>query len=155
MNFWELKKKVLKFKDNIIDKWAKKLIDSNFVIKEMEDLKKFITKSKTKQITSNETGEKKEFIKKIIIIFAEKDSDFFEKSLFQLPILSTKAYSQNIPLKMCNIDIAELKNFKIKKQPCLVVFETEKIVNIVEWEENISKIVKTLNLDINKAIDEI
>jgi len=51
------------------------------VINKIEDLEKFIEKSKTKSFTSSETGITKEFIKKVIVIFAEKDSSFMKKSL--------------------------------------------------------------------------
>jgi hypothetical protein len=47
-----------------------------------------------------------------------------------------------------------LKEYKIIIQPCLVVFETEKVVKIIEWEEKILKIVKWLSPDINKLIEE-
>jgi hypothetical protein len=108
------------------------LVNSNLVINKKKDLKDFIKKSETKIFTSKETGETKEFVRKAIIIFAKKESDFYKKSLIQLPILITKAFSQNIPLKMCNIDIEDLKEYKIIIQPCLVVFETEKVVKIIE-----------------------
>jgi hypothetical protein len=125
------------------------------VINKVEDLEKFIEKSKTKTFTSKETGETKEFIKKVIVIFAEKDSDFFEKSLIQLPVLVTKAFSQNIPLKMCDVKLEELKKYNIDKLPSLAVFETEKVIKIIDSEEDITKIVKTLSLDINDAIENV
>jgi hypothetical protein len=154
MDFWDFKKKALKFKDDIVEKWAKKLISSSLVINKIDDLEEFIKKSETNKFTSKETGETKEFIKKVIVIFSEKESDFFKNILVWLPILVTKAFSQNIPLKMCDIDIKDLSEYKIKNQPCLVVFETKKVIKIIEWEENISKIVKKLNIDITKAIEE-
>lgn len=154
MSFWDFKKKALKFKDDIIGKWAKKLWESSMVIKKIDNLNKFIEKSQTKSFTSKETGETKEFIKKVIVVFAEKESSFFEKLLIWLPVLATKAFSQNIPFKICDIDIKDLWEYKIKEQPCLVVFETEKVIKIIEWEENISKIIKKLDIDIIKAIEE-
>ena len=154
MNFSELKKKAIKFGNDMVETWAKKLAESSMVINKIEDLEKFIEKSKTKTFTSSETGTTKEFIKKVIVIFAEKDSSFMKKSLVWLPVLITKAFSQNIPLKMCDIKLEELKKYDIKKLPTLVVFETEKIIDVIEWEEDINKITKSLSIDINKSIED-
>jgi len=55
MDFAELKKKALKFKDDMIDKGAKKLSESGLVINIKDDLEKFIEKSKTTSFTSQET----------------------------------------------------------------------------------------------------
>ena len=154
MDFAELKKKAIKFGNDMVETWAKKLAESSMVINKIEDLEKFIEKSKTKSFTSSETGITKEFIKKVIVIFAEKDSSFMKKSLVWLPVLITKAFSQNIPLKMCDIKIEDLKKYDIKKLPTLVVFETEKIIDIIEWEEDINKITKSLSIDINKSIED-
>jgi len=154
MDFAEMKKKALKFKDDVIESWAKKLAESSMVINKIEDLEEFIKKSETKKFTSKETWETKEFIKKVIVIFTDKNSDFMKKSLVWLPVLITKAFSQNIPLKMCDIKIEELKKYEIKKLPTLVVFETEKIIDVIEWEEDINKIIKSLNIDINKSIED-
>ena len=154
MDFAELKKKAIKFGNDMVETWAKKLAESSMVINKIEDLEKFIEKSKTKSFTSSETGVTKEFIKKVIVIFAEKDSSFMKKSLVWLPVLITKAFSQNIPLKMCDIKLEELKKYDIKKLPTLVVFETEKIIDVVEWEEDINKITKSLSIDINKSIED-
>ena len=155
MDFAKLKEKAIKFKNNVVEKSTQKLLESSLVINKIEDLEKFIEKSKTKTFTSKETGETKTFIKKVIVIFADKNSDFMKKSLVGLPVLVTKAFSQNIPLKMCDIKLEDLKKYpEIKTFPSLVVFETEKIIDVVEWEEDINKIIKSLNLDINKSIEE-
>ncbi len=150
-----MKKKALKFKDDMVESGAKKLAESSMVINKIEDLEEFIKKSETKNFTSKETGITKEFIKKVIVIFAEKDSDFMKKSLISFPVLVTKAFSQNIPLKMCDIKLEELKDYtEIKTFPSLVVFETEKIIDVIEWEEDINKITKSLSIDINKSIED-
>ena len=155
MDFAEMKKKALKFKDDMVESGAKKLAESSMVINKIEDLEEFIKKSETKTFTSKETGVTKKFIKKVIVIFAEKDSDFMKKSLISLPVLVTKAFSQNIPLKMCDIKLEELKDYtEIKTFPSLVVFETEKIIDVIEWEEDINKITKSLSIDINKSIED-
>jgi len=64
MDFAELKKKAIKFGNDMVETWAKKLAESSMVINKIEDLEKFIEKSKTKSFTSSETGITKEFIKK-------------------------------------------------------------------------------------------
>ena len=154
MDFGELKKKALKFKNDVVEKGAKKLAESSMVINKIDELEEFIKKSQTKSFTSSETGETKKFIKKVIVIFADNKSDFMKKSLIGLPVLITKAFSQNIPLKMCDIKIEELNKYDIKKLPTLVVFETEEIIDIIEGEEDVNKITKSLSIDINKSIED-
>ena len=155
MDFWSLKEKALKFKNNMIEKGAKKLAESSMVIKNVKDLEKFIEKSKTKTFTSQETWETKTFLKKVIVIFTEKNSEFFKKALVQLPVLVTKAFSQNIPLKMCDLSLEELKKYKIEKLPSLVIFETEEIVKIINSEDDITKIVTWFNINIEESINNI
>ncbi len=155
MDFAEFKKKVIKFKNDTIDKWAKKLAESWMVINTKDNLDIFIKKSETTSFTSQETWETKTFEKKVIVVFGEKDSDFFESALAKLPVLVTKAFSQNIPLKMCDIALKDLKEYKIESLPSLVVFQTEKVAKIVEWEEKINTIVKSLSLNIEQAIENI
>lgn len=155
MDFWALKNKALKFKNDIVESWAKKLAESSMVINKVEDLENFIEKSKTKTFTSQETGETKTFIKKVIVIFWKKDSDFFKKALIQLPVLVTKAFSQNIPLKMCDTPLDDLKKYGIESLPWLVVFETEKVVKIIQSEDDITKIVTGFTMNIEEAIDNL
>ena len=155
MDFWAIKDKALKFKNDMVEKWAKKLAESSMVINKIEDLESFIEKSKTKTFVSQETGETKKFIKKVIVIFWEKDSDFFKKALIQLPVLVTKAFSQNIPLKMCNIELKDIKKYWVKSLPSLVVFETEEVINVINSEEGITKIVTWLTINIEEAIKNI
>jgi len=154
MDFEKLKDKAIKFKNNLVEKSAKTIANSSMVIKNLEQLEKFIEKSKTKKYTNPETWETKKFIKKVIVIFAEKNSKFLENFLVWLPILITKAFSQNIPLKISDIDLKYLQKYNIESQPCLVVFTQEKVDKIVYWEEKINKITKQLNLDLEKSIEE-
>lgn len=154
MDFAELKKKALEAKDKLVETSTKKMVASSMVINTPEQLEAFIKKSETKTITSKETGEEKTCVKKVIILFAEKDSDFLKKALLQFGVFYAKAFSQNIPFKMCDLDLKEIKKYKVKSIPSLVVFETEKAIKFIEWEENIGKVVKDLSLDIMKAIDK-
>jgi hypothetical protein len=47
-------------------------------------------------------------------------------------VLITKAFSQNIPLKVCDLKLDQLSKYNIKSQPSLVVFETKKVIKIIE-----------------------
>jgi predicted enzyme involved in methoxymalonyl-ACP biosynthesis len=42
----------------------------------------------------------------------------------------------------------------ITKLPTMIVFEEEKFYKKIEWEENILKLVKSFNLDINALIEK-
>jgi hypothetical protein len=76
-----------------------------------------------------------------------------------LPVITAKAFSQNISVKLANskIEWVKLSNYKVKEKslPCLVVFEEEKVLKTIEWTQNILKLVKSFDLDINKLIDEV
>ena len=155
MDFAELKKKALQLKDDMIEKGAKKLAESSLVLNTEDELNAFIDKSTTKTVEIKDTGETKEFVKKVIVIFADNESDFFEKSLIQLPVLMTKAFSQNLPIKMCDLPLEKLEDYGIKTLPSLVVFETQKVIKIIDSEENITKIVKDMSLDLESAIENV
>ncbi len=155
MGFAEWKAKAVKLKNDTVEKMAKKLSESSMVLKTKEDLDKIIASSKTTTFTDEKTLETKEFIKHSIVIFIKKDSDFYKDALIQLPVLSAKAFASNINLKMCDLDLKDLKSYKIKETPALVLFKDEKLEKIILWEENIKTIVKTLDLNIIKAIENI
>ncbi len=155
MDFKALKEKAIKFKNDTVASWAKKLAESSMVIKTKEDLDKLIAKSKNTSFTNKETWETKNFTKYSIVVFAEKNSDFYEDALIQMPVLITKAFASSISLKMCDLDIKELSKYKIVETPTLALFSNEKLTKLVVWEENIKTIVKTLDLDIIKAIENI
>ena len=155
MDFAKLKEKAIKFKNDTIDKAAQKLAESSIVIKKQDDLEEFIAKSKNTSFTDEKTWETKEFTKHSIVIFVKKDSDFYKQSLIDVPVLLTKAFASNLNLKICDIDLKELKDFNIKETPALVLFTNEKLEKIINWEEKIKKVVKTLDLDIIKAIKDI
>ena len=155
MNFKTLKEKVIKFKDNTVSSAAKKLAESGLVIKTKEDLDKIIEKSKNTSFTSKETWVTKNFTKHSIVIFVAKESEFYKDALVQVPVLATKAFASNLPLKMCDLALDDLKDYKITETPVLALFTNEKLVKLVTGEENIKTIVKTLDLDIIKAIENI
>ena len=110
MDFAELKKKALEAKDKLVATSTQKMVESGMVLNTKEELAEFIKKSQTKTITSKETGEEKTFVKKVIVLFAEKDSDFLKKALLQSVVFITKSFSQNVPFKICDLDIKDLKD---------------------------------------------
>lgn len=157
MNLQELKQKALELKNKAVDYWSNKLIESGFTLEKKEEINDFIQKSENTELTDKETWETKHYIKKAILIFGEEKTDFFKKALFILPILATKGFSQNIPVKLvkCTEKNIWLDDYKIKELPSLIVFENKVISQLISGEENILKLVKKLELDINKAIDEL
>lgn len=163
MDFASLKKKALKLKDQAVEKsqqavdfGAKKLSESGFVLKTPTELEAFIQKSKN-SFSKGEQGEKKEYKKRALVIFADTKSDFFEHMLYMLPVLSTKAFSQNIALKLADRDMKELDKeaYKIESGPALCVFENQVLIKTLSGEENIQKVVKSASLDISTTIDSL
>jgi len=71
------------------------------------------------------------------------------------PVLATKAFSQNITMKLAKTSIENLniEEYNIKRIPSLLIFEDEKVINVIEGRENILKLVKSLKLDINNDIE--
>lgn len=163
MDFESLKKKALEVKkqaektsQQAVKLWAQKLGESSLTIKSVKELEDFILKSKNTEVTL-ENGSKKENIKRVVIIFSDTKSEFFTHMLYMLPVLVTKAFSQNISLKLADISMKDLKKetYKITTWPTLVVFENTKILKTLEGEESIKKVVKSASLDINATIDSI
>lgn len=161
MDLKTIKNKVVsKVKDTsqkAIDFSAKKLSSSKATIKTKEELEEIIKKSKNTKFINKETWEEKKFTKRSIIIFWDEKSDFFKDFLIKYPILAAKAFSKNIVLKLANSKIPWVDNkiYSIKKIPSLVVFQNTEVYKVIEWEENIEKLVKSFNLDINKEIDSL
>jgi len=91
------------------------------------------------------------------VIFADIRSDFFKQMLYKLPVLSTKAFSQNISLRLADISMKKLdkKSYQLGSKESLIVFENKKITQNLQGEENIQKVVKSLSLDINKDIQDL
>ncbi len=155
-NAKKLKDKTVEFTDKTIDAAAKKLGESGFTLSSKKELEDFIKKSAETSFKDKETWVEKKYSHRVFVIFGDEKSDFFEKALIQLPVLAAKAFTQNTSIKLAKSKIKDidLKNYKIKNIPSLVVFENEKFLKVIEGEENILKLVKSLSLDINKSIDE-
>lgn len=158
MDIKSLKEKAINKTKEAVNFWAKKISQSKYTINKKEDLDKIIKKSKTTTFKNKETWEEKQYKHKSIVIFAEENSDFFKDAIYMLPILVTKAFTQNIwfRLSKSKIEWVDLKDYKIEKKnlPSLVVFENKEVFKIINGKENILKLVKSIDLDINKLIEK-
>lgn len=168
MDFKSVKNKVIKAwktaKTKVVDTTnkavnfsAKKLSNSSATLRDKKALEDTINRSKNSYFVEKETGKRKLNKNRTIIIFASERSDFFKSALVQYPILKTKAFSQNLTLKLAvsKIDWVNFEDYGIKKMPALVLFENKKAIKTLEWKENIQKLVKSLNLDINELIENL
>lgn len=164
MDFWKLKEKALELKKTAqkkgkeaIDYGAKKLAASHFTINTKEELKAIIEKSAKTKTVDKETGKEKIFSHRVMIIIWEEKSKFFEKALYQLPVIATKWFTQNTPVRLAKSDIkwADLKKYWVESTPAIVVFENKKAIKTVSWEEKITKLVNSLEFDINNTIDNM
>lgn len=163
MDFNQLKQKALELKDktlkatkDAIDTTAQKINQSSFVIKNQQELDDFILKSENKTYLSKD-WETKIFNKRCVIIFWDCESDFIKDFLVYLPILITKAFSQNLNIKIADSSSKEitLSKYELSSFPCMVVFENKEIYKKIYTEEKIKEITKKFTLDINQSIDEI
>lgn len=157
MDFKSFKQKAIKFWKDTLSSGAKKLSSSRFTISKKEDLENFVKLSKTTTFTSKETWETKTYKHRVMVVFAEEGSDFFEKALYMFPVLVAKAFSQSVKLKLAlsKIEWVKLTEHKVSELPSLVVYEEEKVLKVISGEENILKLVKSIDLDINKKVDSL
>jgi hypothetical protein len=149
MDFNDLKKKALELKDKaneqkdkLIASSADKISKSGAVIRDTKDNKK-------EEILK----EFKEKNKKSAIIFAEDTEAFFKKALYMFPVLFTKGWTQNYALKIFPVkEISEIDSFlNIEKLPTLVVYKNNEEYERYTNEEELMKVVKDLNLDIENV----
>jgi len=156
MDFSSLKQKAIDMWKKAIDMWTEKLAGSNFTIDTISELEEFIKTSKTTTFIT-QTWEEKIYKHKSLAIFVDEKTDFFKKLLYMFPVLLTKSFSQNmkITLVKTSTEWLVLTNYRISEIPSLVIFEEEKFLRTISWEENILKLVKSLDLDINKQIENI
>ena len=164
MDFKKIKQEALRLKNKAVEAGkdaanysASKLADSSFTLKNKQELESFIEKSKTTTGKDSSTGKEKKFKHYVIIIFADTQSIFFKELLYKLPILSTKAYSQSIALKLADISMKDIDKdfYQITDSESLVVLQECKVTKVVRGQESIQKIVKSMSLDIIKTIDEL
>lgn len=158
MDFTSLKEKAKKYStqakqklDAWIDSSIKKIGESSFVISTQEDLQKIIESSKNATNSYWKISRKK-----VVIFYAEKDSDYYIHILSYIaPVLFAKAWTQQVKIKLTNIDITELKEYSITESPALLVFEDAKFTKVIYGKENIEKVVKTTDMDINNLINNL
>lgn len=163
MDFIKLKKEALKLKDKAqevwkkaVVYWAEKLADSSAVIKKKKEFDALIASSQNTSHTT-ESGEKKTFSHRSIALVIDVNSDFFKSMLLSFPVLQTKAFSQSIKIKMLDskAEWINLEVYNVDEIPSLIVFENEKKIKVISGQEKVENLVKSLNLDINKEIDEM
>lgn len=163
MDFAALKKKALEFKDKTlefskktIEETAVKVSKSSLVIKNNDELEAIILKSQNTTFVSQEWVSKV-FTKRSILIVGDWEKEFFKQMLINLPILLTKAFSQDIALKLMDVKNKkiDISRYNLLEIPALIVFENKEVYKIIYSEENLKKVVKNLTLDINKSIEEL
>lgn len=155
---WKMSLKAWKnAKDNAMQFTEKSIRSSRFIIKDAGAFKKCIEDSREKTFTDVKTWEVKKFNKTSLIFICEENSEFTRSLLFKLPIVFTKSFSQNIQFGLVLWDIEGIvfSDYSSEKIPFLILFENTAVKKVIHWEENIQKVVNSLNLDINKAINEL
>ena len=152
-----LKNKTLEAGKEALEYSTSKLAESSLTLKSKEELEAFIGKSKNTSGKDSVTGQEKTYTHRAIAILIDTKSEFFTKMLYALPVLVTKAFSQNISLKLVDKDMKEgdFTLYGVTQFPALVVFENTKHIKTLLGEENIQKVVKSLSLDINSTIDSL
>lgn len=150
MDFAKFKQKAQDFTKKVIDTSATKLQESGMVIKDPQGVQDMVDASKNH---INDQG--KEYPRRSVVIFAEAGSEFYKEALYILPVVYTKAWTQNVRLKMCSLGAQDLQSYSIKSFPTMIVFEDTKETKRLEGTDNIKKIVKSMNLDINACIDSL
>ena len=150
-----LKEKALQIKNKALDYSSEKLASSTFTINSKESLEQFIDKSKNTTFKNQETWEESIFKKRVFAIFIDEKNAFFKQILILLPVLLTKSFTQNTQIKLIksSIENLDLTKYSVKEIPSLVVFENKEVYKVISWEENILKLVKSFDLDINKQIN--
>lgn len=153
----KLSHKAKKAGKDAIDYSAGKLADSHLTLSSLKQLEDFIDTSTATIWKDTTTGKEKQFTRRIIIIFADIHSDFFKHMLYSLPVLSAKAFSQNIALRLADINMKDLdkKSYHITGGETLLIVENKKIIKSLDGGENIQKVVKSMSLDINSTIDTL
>lgn len=152
----ELKDKTVEFSKKTYEDTAKKVAESKLVLKNQDDLLDFIVKSQNSTYEA-ENGQLKVFTKRTYLIVWDSQNEFFKEILISLPVLITKAFSQNVSFKLAdkNNTLIDFSNYNLVEFPTMLVFENKELYKIVVWEENLKKVVKSLTLDINKTVDEL
>lgn len=151
------KNRTKEYSDKAVDFSSKKLSESKLTLKTAEELQKLIDSSQNKKFTNKETGVEKTFVKHSIIILWDEKSDFFKEALYILPVLATKGFTKNTSVKIAgnNIKDFDYKTIQVEEFPSLVLFENKEVKKVITGKENILKLVKTWNFDINELVEKI
>lgn len=168
----ELWKKSLETSKHVTKKWIEasrkagkslgdyteeKLRDSKFILKDKENFHTIVESSKNKEFTDKKTGISKTFTRRSVIFICQKEGKFTTSILYKLPFILTKSFAQNISfwIILWELKWVELKKYKFQSFPSILLFENWSVSKIIEWEENVQKVVNSMSLDINKTIDEL
>lgn len=151
------KNKTKEYSDKAVDFSSKKLSESKLTLKTAEELQKLIDSSQNTKFTNKETGVEKTFVKHSIIILWDEKSDFFKQALYILPVLATKGFTKNTSVKIAGNDIKDFdyKTIQVEEFPSLVLFENKEVKKVITGKENILKLVKTWNFDINELVEKL
>lgn len=135
---------------------AGKLADSSLTLKNIQELEAFLKNSDTKNIQDPNTKKEKIFLRQVLVLFVDTKSSLFEEMLYIFPILQTKSFAQNMSMKLADISMKgiDTKSYGISGDQALVLFENRKVQKTILDIEEIRKLVKSLNLDINRDIRE-
>lgn len=151
------KNKTKEYSDKAVDFSSKKLSESKLTLKTAEELQKLIDSSQNTKFTNKETWVEKIFVKHSIIILWDEKSDFFKQALYILPVLATKGFTKNTSVKIAGNDIKDFdyKTIQVEEFPSLVLFENKEVKKVITGKENILKLVKTWNFDINELVEKL
>ncbi len=151
------KNKTKEYSDKAVDFSSKKLSESKLTLKTAEELQKLIDSSQNTKFTNKETWVEKTFVKHSIIILWDEKSDFFKQALYILPVLATKGFTKNTSVKIAGNDIKDFdyKTIQVEEFPSLVLFENKEVKKVITGKENILKLVKTWNFDINELVEKL
>ena len=151
------KTKTKEYSDKAVDFSSKKLSESKLTLKTSEELQKLIDSSQNTKFTNKETWVEKTFVKHSIIILWDEKSDFFKQALYILPVLATKGFTKNTSVKIAGNDIKDFdyKTIQVEEFPSLVLFENKEVKKVITGKENILKLVKTWNFDINELVEKL
>lgn len=140
--------------DKALAFWSEALQKSSFVVQSATDFEELVAASENKTSPSG-----KVYQKRSLLIIGNPQSDFFKTSLYALPVIYWKAWSQNTLVKLMSSEISGIDYGKyalvFNELPCCVVFGDKKVVKIIAWEKNINTLVKSLSLDILGTIDTL
>ncbi|MCP4523993.1 MAG: hypothetical protein GY828_07295 [Candidatus Gracilibacteria bacterium] len=151
------KEKTINYSKKAIKYSSEKLAESQMTLRNEEGIQKHIEKSGNTSHTNKETNETKTFTKQSILIYVDESSDFFKECLYIFPVLLTKGFSGSISVKLVSSNIADFdySTYSVSEFPSLVLYENKVLKKVITGKEDILKLVKNIDLDINKQIENL